>query len=110
MTPRILKKPQVERDLIEHFSFIARDKIAPAERFLRVVEESFERLATNPFLGHKWESPLPQLAGIRVCAMPASFRSYLIFYRPIKNGVEVLTVLHGARDLQGIIERLTGGE
>src|SRR5256885_1546276 len=40
--------------------------------------------------------------------MPAAYRSYLIFYRPIRNGVEVLTVLHGARDLQAIIERLTG--
>jgi len=29
--------------------------------------------------------------------MPAPFRT-LIFCRPIKNGVEILTVLHGARE------------
>lgn len=34
MTRRVLKKPQVERDLVDHFSFIARDKVEPAERFL----------------------------------------------------------------------------
>jgi len=38
MTRRILKKPHVERDLVEHFSFIARDTIEPAERFLGVAQ------------------------------------------------------------------------
>ncbi len=109
MKRRILKKPQVERDLIDQFSFIARDKIEPAERFLRVAEETFKQLAANPLLGHKWESTLPQLAGIRVRAMPSPFRNYLVFYRPIEDGIEVLTVLHGARDLQAILERLIGG-
>jgi plasmid stabilization system protein ParE len=36
MKRRILKKPQVEADLIEQFAYIARDKVKPAERFLRV--------------------------------------------------------------------------
>jgi plasmid stabilization system protein ParE len=66
MKRRILKKPQVERDLIDQFAYIARDKVEPAERFLRVAEESFNYLATNPLVGQKWESPLRQLAGIRV--------------------------------------------
>jgi len=30
---RILKKPRVKDDLIEHFAFIARDKIEPAGGF-----------------------------------------------------------------------------
>ena len=110
MTRRIIKTPQVERDLIDLFSVIARDKVAPAERFLRVAEESFGRLAASPYLGHRWVSPLPQLADIRVYPMPSGFRNYLIFYRPIENGVEVLTVLHGARGLQAALERLLGGE
>lgn len=108
MKPRILKRPQVERDLIDHFAAIARDKIEPAERFLRVAEESFAKLAANPFVGHKWESPLPQLADIRVSPMPLKFSNYLIFYRPIDNGVEILTILHGARDIQRVFERLFG--
>jgi toxin ParE1/3/4 len=110
MKRRVLKKPQVERDLIEQFAYIARDKIEPAERFLRVAEESFDRLAADPLLGSKWESPLPQLAGIRVLALPSPFRNYLVFYRPIQDGIEVLTVVHGARDLQAVLERVTGRE
>jgi toxin ParE1/3/4 len=108
MTARILKKPQAERDLVEHYAVIARDKIGPAERFLREAEESFQRLARTPSLGQKWDSPLPHLTGIRVYPMPSSFRKYLIFYRPVRNGVEILTVLHGARDLETVLERLIG--
>jgi toxin ParE1/3/4 len=110
MTGRILKKPQVERDLVDHFSFIARDKVEPAERFLRVAEESFELLAANPLIGQKWDSPLRKLSGIRVHSMPGAFRSYLIFYRPIEPGVEILTVLHGSRDLAAVMERLASEE
>jgi toxin ParE1/3/4 len=110
MKHRILKKPQVERDLIDHFSFIARDKIEPAERFLQVADESFKCLAADPNLGHAWESPSPHLAGIRVYPMPSPFRNYLVFYRPIEDGIEVLTVLHGARDLHVVLERLLGRE
>ena len=110
MKRRILKKPQVERDLIDHFSYIARDKIEPAKRFLHVAEKSFNDLAKNQDLGHSWQSPLPQLAGIRVYPMPSPFRNYLVFYRPIEEGIEVLTVLHGARHLQAILERLLGEE
>jgi plasmid stabilization system protein ParE len=42
--------------------------------------------------------------------MPSPFRNYLVFYRPIRDGIEVLTVLHGARDLHAVLERLLGEE
>jgi plasmid stabilization system protein ParE len=55
---RILKRPRAQADLVEHFAFIAADKLAPAERFLKVAEEGFERLAQMPGLGRAWESDL----------------------------------------------------
>lgn len=106
MNPRILKKPQVEFDLIDIFSFIAQDKQGPAVRFLQTAEETFAFLAANPLAGQRWESPHPELADVRVVSMPKAFRSYLVFYRPIVRGVEILTVLHGSRDLNMIVERL----
>lgn len=106
MNPRFLKKPQVEFDLIDHFSFIARDKQAPADRFLQAAEETFAFVAANPLAGQKWESPYPELADVRICSMPKSFRNYMVFYRPIVRGVEILTVLHGSRDLNSIVEGL----
>jgi plasmid stabilization system protein ParE len=45
---------------------------------------------------------IPLFEGIRV--FPVSrFKKYLVFYRPIEGGIEVLRVLHGARDIQGLL-------
>jgi toxin ParE1/3/4 len=107
MNPRILKKPQVEFDLIDHYSFIARDKQEPADRFLRAAAETFALLAANPLAGQTWSSPHPELVDVRVFSMPKAFRNYLVFYRPIDAGVEILTVVHGSRDLAMIVERLS---
>jgi len=99
MIPLILKKPRVAGDLNTYFDFIAMDKLEPAERFLRFAEESFARLAAMPRIEMKWESRNSRLPDIRFYPMPGPFRSYLIFYRPIAGGIEVLAVMHGARDL-----------
>jgi len=56
-----------------------------------------------PGAGRAWSSHLPRLAGVRVYRM-RHFRNYLVFYRPHGNGVEVLTILHGARDLDAALE------
>ena len=95
----ILQKPVVARDLDELFDFIAQDKLEPAERFLEVAAESFEFLASMPGAGRRWESKEARLEGIRVYPMPDPYHSYLIFYHAISDGIEVLRVQHGARDL-----------
>jgi len=33
-----------------------------------------------------------------------AFRDYLIFYRDLSDGVEIVRMLHGARDIQRILE------
>jgi toxin ParE1/3/4 len=34
----------------------------------------------------------------------SGFRNHLIFYRPIDDGIEIVRVLHGARDWQNLLE------
>ena len=98
-------RPRAEQDLIEHFAYIARDKVAPADRFLKVAEESFTRLVEMPGLGRAWESPDPKLQGIHVYPLPSPYRSYLVFYRVSADGdIEILSVLHAARDIGALIE------
>jgi toxin ParE1/3/4 len=107
MIPVIQKKSRVLDDLIEHSTNIAKDKIEPAIRFLDVAEDCFARLGSMPGMGTLVKSKKPHLKGIRSYPMPSGFRNYVIFYRPIENGIEVLTILHGARDLQRALERLS---
>jgi toxin ParE1/3/4 len=105
MNREVIKRPRVEEDLIEHFAFIAQDKIEPAERFLVVAEESFNRLARNPAIGLLWKSKRPHLRGIRFYPLPAPYRSYIVFYRALGEYLEIVAVLHGARDLENALLR-----
>jgi toxin ParE1/3/4 len=103
MKRRVLKKPQAQRDLTNHFAYIARDKLRPAIKFLQVAEDAVKTLAAMPTIGRMWPSDSPVLAGIRVYVLPSPYRNYLIFYRFNDDALEILTVLHGARDLQTVL-------
>ena len=104
MRKRIVVRPRADRDLDEQFAYIAKHTLRAAERFLLAAKATFERLAAMPELGGTWEFEDPRLAGIRVWQV-SGFEKYLVFYRPIPNGVEVVRVLHGARDIGAVFER-----
>jgi len=104
---RIVVSPRADRDLDEQFAYIARDSRHAAVRFLAAAEETFEQLATMPELGarfHVSHSGHSHLAGLRVWQIQG-FEKYLIFYCPIEQGVEIVRVLHGARDIAAIFEQ-----
>lgn len=56
-----------------------------------------------PHLGQPREFRNPELAGLRSRAIPG-FENYLIFDLPTKEEIEVIRVLHGARDLGSMFE------
>jgi toxin ParE1/3/4 len=94
-----------QHDLEECAEYIRQNNPRSALRFLRAARTTMERLLATPALGSRYESDEPELAGVRF--FPVSrYRNYLVFYRPTATGIEVLRVLHGARD----IERLLAGE
>ena len=95
---------QAERDLDEHWFYIARDNVPAADRLLLAVEEAFDDIRRQPAIG--WAKPFqnPRLRGVRLWPVPR-FHNYLVFYRDAGECIEILRVLHGARDL----ERHLGG-
>ncbi len=101
MRKRIAIRPRADRDLDEQFAYIAKDNLRAAERFLLATQATFARLAAMPELGGTWEFEDPRLAGIRVWQV-SGFEKHLVFYRPIQNGIEVVRVLHGARDIGAV--------
>jgi toxin ParE1/3/4 len=56
-----------------------------------------------PGMGSPREVANPLMVGIRAWQI-RGFASYLIFYRPSSDGIEVIRVLHGARDIETILE------
>ncbi len=101
---RVIQTPRAERDLIEHYARIALDKLDPALRFLKVADETFQLIAQVPRIGREWESENSRLAGLRVYPLPHGYRSYMVFYRVIDDGIEVVRVLHGARDIESVLD------
>ena len=93
------KTPAAVRDLIEIGDYLAQvASLAMAERFIDAAEATFERLARLPGIGAIYESDDPAFEGFRHGIID-TFSNYVVFYRPTDGGIEVVRVLHGARDL-----------
>jgi toxin ParE1/3/4 len=99
---RIIRRPVAKQDLIEQADFIAQDNLDAALRFLDAAEKTFAQLSRFPRIGNSRKVKSQVFANIRQFPI-TGFEKYLVFYRPIKGGIEVLRVLHGARDLNLII-------
>jgi toxin ParE1/3/4 len=97
----ISKKAEAKLDLLQHFVYIGENNLEAAERFLSAAEDAFQKLAGMPRMGALRDFGNPELTGLRSWPI-REFRNYLIFYRPIEDGIEVLRVLHGARDVERI--------
>src|SRR5262249_26257584 len=101
--PIILKTPLARIDLAACWAYIAERNLNAARRFRLAAEETFAALAGMPNLGAPYEVANPRLQGLR-CARVRRFRNYLIFYRPIDGGIDVIRVLHAARNIAAILE------
>jgi toxin ParE1/3/4 len=94
--PVVQKRAREDVDAIA--DHIARDNLSAALRFLTASEAAFTFLASNPGAGPRVEPPLPSVPDLRFWPI-SRFRAYLVLYRVLPDGVEVLRVIHGARDL-----------
>lgn len=102
---RIIKRPAAKRDLIEQADFIAQENLEAALRFLDAAEKTFAQLARLPRIGKSRKVRSQVFANVRQFPI-TGFEKHLVFYRPIKGGIEVLRVLHGARDLNLVIGKV----
>jgi toxin ParE1/3/4 len=75
-----------------------------ALRFLSAAQQTFALLAARPAIG--WHSRLchAALRDLRVFRV-TGFDRMLILYRPLNEGVEILRVIHGSRNLQALFRR-----
>ena len=108
MKLRIHKLPQAKRDLVEAADYLAKHSgLALSNRFLKAAEKTFTFLSGMPAIGGNWESSHPHLQGLRHWSV-RGFDQYVIFYRPVQENLEIVRVLHGARDLENILAEESG--
>jgi len=54
-----------------------------------------------PLMGSAREYRNSEFSGIRMWRVKG-FRQYLIFYRPIQDGIEIVRVIHSSRDIAAL--------
>lgn len=88
---------QAELDVAEYWHLIAMDNPAAADRWLQKIESWMETLAEHPLVGRVREDLDPEIRSV-------SQYPFLILYRVLPDRVQVLRVVHGARDLRRLFE------
>jgi len=90
--------PIVEEELWEIWDYIAKDNPEAATEVRKAAQETFHSLAKNPRLGK------PRTLRIqRIYVRPvAGFERYLVYYRKISGGIQVIHILHDGQNLKRI--------
>jgi toxin ParE1/3/4 len=97
VSPTVSKTPQAFHDLDTIADFIGLDNPQAGLRFLDVLEGKFQLLAESPGIGRLRPELAPELRAFPV-------EAYLVFYRQAPSGIEIVRVLHGARDIEAVFE------
>lgn len=91
-----LLSPEAAQDLIDIWEFIAGDNIDSADQVCEELQEAIQRIVEMPKKGHL----RADLTDKPVRFWPV--RSYLIIYRPDTTPLQIVRVLHGARDIESL--------
>jgi plasmid stabilization system protein ParE len=96
---RFILTPRARQDVndIWDYIYIADDNIKAADRVLDALERAMLKLARNPGLGH-WREELADKRHRFFLVSP-----YLIVYRHETRPLQIIRVLHAARDVQTIL-------
>lgn len=99
----VTKRAAAERDLIEHFVYLAEHaSVQIADRFLKQAELTFNDLSLKPLMGVQLSLKNPALANMRKWRV-RRFDNFLIFYIPRSDGVAIVRVLHATQNWQAML-------
>ncbi len=94
---RIFKRPEAETDLEDIWWYIAQNNLLDADKFLDRLQEKLLKLAEFPQMSTSRDALRPSLRSFSV-------GNYLVFYFPLGDGIDIVRILHGARDLEAIFQ------
>jgi len=103
---RVRLLPQADRDVDDAADeYVDSGGLELGLRFLAAAEATWEQLREFPLIGQECSWIDARLGGVRRTMVRSPFQVYQVFYR-VDEEVEILRVLHGSRDVAGIL--LTG--
>ena len=96
MAKTVKISPLAEIDLLDIALHIAAENPRASDEFAHEFDDKFSLLLTQPEMGRKRSELGPNLRSFTI-------KNYVIFYDPIPEGIFIVRVLHGARDIENII-------
>ncbi len=94
MKRHLISQPAI-RDLENIVDYFSKYDVEAGEKFLTEFEKKCQYLASYPNIGRSYDDLQPFLRGLNL-------GKYIIFYRIIDNGIEIVRVLSGYRDLESL--------
>ncbi|AUT03050.1 plasmid stabilization protein [Nostoc sp. CENA543] len=92
---RHIISPEASRDLSDIIDYFAYRNIDAGERFIDEFEKKCKYLANFPNMGRSYSN-------IRVDLRGLPLDGYVILYRVIDSGIEIVRVVSGYRDLESL--------
>ena len=94
--PEVILTPQAREDIKQIATYIKEDSPQSSLAFRHTLENIYEVLLELPEIGTARNFHNPEMKGLRM--LPVR----LIFYRSTPEGLEIVRVIHGARDLPSL--------
>ncbi len=94
MKRHIISQPAI-KDLEEIIDYFSSRNVDTGERFINEFEKKCKNLANFPNMGRSYDDMKPSLRGLPIAG-------YIIFYRIINDGIEIIRVVSGYRDLESL--------
>ena len=96
---KVVLRARALKDLQSIYAFVLEQDRDAADHFLTSFDDELKLLSAHPFLGRKRYF---KQSGIRSWRI-RGFEKFLIFYRPTERHLDVIRVLHGARDIAALM-------
>jgi len=94
---RILRRPLAEADILDIWEYIAEDNVVEADRWVDRLDQKLSLWATQPLMGRARDELSPNVRSL-------TFGRYVVFFEPLPDGIEVVRVLHGSRDIDAAFQ------
>ncbi|NEP56881.1 MAG: type II toxin-antitoxin system RelE/ParE family toxin [Symploca sp. SIO2G7] len=96
---RYIISPAASQDLDEISDYFVSRSVEAGEKFVNEFEQKCKNLVNFPNMGRSYAEVEPSLRGVPL-------EGYIILYRVIENGVEIVRVVNGYRDLTSLFSDL----
>lgn len=93
----VLRTEQAEADLTEILDYLDEHSAQAADRLVLAIDERCRLLGEFPEMGRRRDELIPGLRSVVA-------EKYVLFYRVTATAVEVVRILHGARDIHSILK------